>query len=157
LGSVDLVTSKREIKTNVLVRDGNLVVLGGLIDESETEGVSKVPGLGDIPGVGGLFSYKDNKIARRNLMVFLRPRILRDDQLATSHASAKYKGLTHQMNELAERKETKNGEISSPSLPDDVNNLLILPPEFDASSTKRATPAPVVDLSPNKLESATTP
>jgi general secretion pathway protein D len=144
LGSVDLVTSKREIKTNVLVRDGNLVVLGGLIDESETETLSKVPGLGDIPGLGALFSYKDNKIARRNLMVFLRPRILRDDQLATNHAASKYKGLTTQMDALAARKETKDREIAAPTLPDDINQLLILPPAFEPP-VGGAIPAPVVD------------
>jgi general secretion pathway protein D len=134
LGAVDLVTSKREIKTNVLVNDGQMVVLGGLIDESETESLSKVPGLGDIPVLGNLFSYKDNKIVRRNLMVFLRPRIVRDDKLVAAHAAAKYKGVLDQSRGLAERKQTRDREISAPSLPDDVNQLLVLPPPFDDSS-----------------------
>jgi general secretion pathway protein D len=131
LGSVDLVTSKREIKTNVLVNDGNLVVLGGLIDESETEALSKVPGLGDIPFFGGLFSYKENKVVRRNLMVFLRPRILRDDKLASAHAAAKYKTVFDQSRGLAERKQTRDRNIDAPSLPEDINQLLILPPAFE--------------------------
>ena len=144
LGSVDLVTSKREIKTNVLVNDGNLIVLGGLIDESETEALSKVPGLGDIPFLGGLFSYKENKLVRRNLMVFLRPRILRDDKLASAHAAAKYKTVFDQSRGLAERKQTRDRNIDAPSLPEDINQLLILPPAFEPPIGE-VSPAPVVE------------
>jgi general secretion pathway protein D len=150
LGSVDLVTSKREIKTNVLVNDGNVVVLGGLIDESETEALTKVPGLGDIPFLGNLFSYKSNKLSRRNLMVFLRPRILRDDQLASSYAAAKYKTLQTQAQGLSERKQTNDREIASPSLPDDINQLLILPPAFEPPVG--ASPAPVANRSMIRVE-----
>lgn len=133
LGSVDLVTSKREIKTNVQVNDGNLVILGGLIDESETEALSKVPVAGDIPLLGNLFSYTENKIVRRNLMIFLRPRILRDDQLYTSFAATKYKSLQQQAQGLTERKATTDRDIKAPSLPEDINELLILPPIFNES------------------------
>ena len=141
LGAVDLVTSKREIKTNVLVTDGNLVVLGGLIDESEAESLSKVPGLGDIPFFGNLFSYKENKIVRRNLMVFLRPRILRDDQLATAYGASKYRKIQTQSAGLAERKQSRSREITAPSLPVNPNDLLA----DDIEIKQRATPAPVED------------
>jgi general secretion pathway protein D len=151
LGSVDLVTSKREIKTNVLVNDGNVVVLGGLIDESETEALTKVPGLGDIPFLGGLFSYKSNKLSRRNLMVFLRPRILRDDQLANSYAAAKYKTLQTQAQGLSERKQTNDREIASPSLPDDIDQLLILPPAFEPPAGG-SSPEPVPDRGVMRVE-----
>lgn len=141
LGSVDLVTSKREIKTNVLVTDGNLVVLGGLMDESESESLSKVPGLGDIPVLGALFSYKENKIARKNLMVFLRPRIVRDDQLAVAYAASKYNKLQQQSEGLIQRKQTNSRELVSPRLPLNASELLA----EDFVIAKRATPAPVED------------
>lgn len=141
LGSVDLVTSKREIKTNVLVTDGNLVVLGGLMDESESESLSKVPGLGDIPVLGSLFSYKENTVKRKNLMVFLRPRIVRDDQLAVAYAASKYNKLQQQSEGLIERKQTNNRELVSPRLPLNVSELLA----EDFVIAKRANPAPVED------------
>lgn len=159
IGSVDLVTSKREIKTNVIVNDGQLVVLGGLIDESETEALSKVPGLGDIPVLGHLFSYKDNKLVRRNLMVFLRPRILRDDRLAATHAAAKYKALLDQARGLAARKQTRDRDLAPISLPDDVNNLLALPPPFEppVSASVPAVPQGAVRVEPLPPPAPVTP
>lgn len=141
LGSVDLVTSKREIKTNVLVSNGNLVILGGLMDESESESLSKVPGLGDIPVLGSLFSYKENKITRKNLMVFLRPRIVRDDQLAVAYAANKYNKLQQQTESLSERKKNNDRNIPSPRLPLNVSELL----NDDVVIAKREIPAPVED------------
>lgn len=141
LGSVDLVTSKREIKTNVLVGDGNLVVLGGLVDESESESLSKVPGLGDIPVLGHLFSYRENKVSRKNLMVFLRPRIVRDDQLSVAYAASKYYRLQQQAEEMSQRKQQTNPTIESPRFPLNVSELL---PD-NAIILPRATPAPVED------------
>ncbi len=73
-----LTTNKRTIKTTVLVDDGEVVVLGGLIEDDLSESTSKVPVLGDIPILGNLFSTKATKYLKKNLMVFLRPRILRN-------------------------------------------------------------------------------
>ncbi len=84
-----LTTNKRTIKTTVLVDDGEIIVLGGLIEDRLSEGVSKVPLLGDIPLVGTLFSTKKTGYEKKNLMVFLRPRILRSEvsnrELASEH------------------------------------------------------------------------
>ncbi len=74
----DIVTQKREIKTNVLADDGETIVLGGLITEDYRVKVSKVPFLGDIPWLGALFRSTENKREKRNLLIFLRPSILRD-------------------------------------------------------------------------------
>lgn len=71
------ITSKRSIETNVLVDDGQIIVLGGLIDDTMRDGVEKVPGLGDIPVLGHLFKYQTRTRAKRNLMVFLRPTVIR--------------------------------------------------------------------------------
>ncbi len=76
-GAVDLQTSKRQIKTNIIVGDGKMIVLGGLLDERETEVTAKIPGLGDIPLIGGLFRSKQNKREKVNLMIFLRTVIVK--------------------------------------------------------------------------------
>ncbi|MBF6057978.1 MULTISPECIES: type II secretion system secretin GspD [Thiomicrorhabdus] len=89
--AVDIQTSKRQIKTKVIVGDGKVVVLGGLINEKETEVVSKVPGLGDIPGLGALFRSTDNKREKANLMVFLRPVIVRDNMTSDFYSQKKYR------------------------------------------------------------------
>jgi len=75
-----LATTKRSLETNVLVDDGQIIVLGGLIDDKLQDGVEKVPGLGDIPLIGGLFRYKTRNHAKTNLMVFLRPTIIRNSE-----------------------------------------------------------------------------
>jgi general secretion pathway protein D len=71
-------TNKRQIETNVVVDDGGIIVLGGLIEDRFIENRSKVPLLGDIPGVGALFRKESRTKNRTNLMVFLRPVVLRD-------------------------------------------------------------------------------
>lgn len=89
-GASDLVTNKRSIKTSVLVDDGRIVVLGGLIKDDVTETVSKVPGLGDLPLIGKLFSTTSTAFVKTNLMVFLHPMIVRNVDDSTRLASDKY-------------------------------------------------------------------
>ena len=83
-------TNKRSIKTNVLVEDGQILVLGGLIDDQLSESAQKVPLLGDVPLLGNLFRYRNTTKLRRNLMVFLHPVILREPAQATLYTSDKY-------------------------------------------------------------------
>ena len=83
----DIVTNKREIKTTVLADDGETIVLGGLIRDDYQVNKSKVPLLGDIPFIGRLFSSESERRVKRNLLVFLRPKIMlgKDDAIeATS-------------------------------------------------------------------------
>jgi general secretion pathway protein D len=75
-----IITNMRAIETNVLVDDGTIEVLGGLIQDSVTNAKEKVPLLGDLPLVGWLFRYETRRQEKTNLMVFLRPFIVRDDQ-----------------------------------------------------------------------------
>ena len=77
VGSTELIINKREIETTALVDDGDIVVLGGLLDQNETASTQRVPGLGDVPGLGALFRSKVRERGRTNLMVFIRPRIIR--------------------------------------------------------------------------------
>ncbi|OSL45779.1 general secretion pathway protein D [Escherichia coli H605] len=80
----------RTIQNAVLVKTGETVVLGGLLDDFSKEQVSKVPLLGDIPLVGQLFRYTSTERAKRNLMVFIRPTIIRDDDVYRSLSKDKY-------------------------------------------------------------------
>lgn len=84
----DLVLNTREIETTVIVDDGEIVVLGGLLDESERRSATRVPVLGDVPLVGNLFRSRGREGAKTNLMVFIRPRIVGglDDARAVSGA-----------------------------------------------------------------------
>ncbi|WP_153946418.1 type II secretion system secretin GspD [Cupriavidus sp. U2] len=70
-------TNVRSIETNVLVDDGQIIVLGGLIEDNYGDGVQKVPLLGDIPWIGSLFRYENKNRAKTNLLVFLRPYVMR--------------------------------------------------------------------------------
>ena len=92
----DVVTNKRAIKTHVLVEDGQTVVLGGLIEDRFTDTKRKVPGLGSIPGLGHLFSYTRTQKIKSNLMVFIRPVILRDNLSSNFYTSNKYSQLRAQ-------------------------------------------------------------
>ncbi|MGC2049412.1 MAG: type II secretion system secretin GspD [Gallionella sp.] len=85
-----LATTKRSLDTNVLVDDGQIIVLGGLIDDTMQEVFEKVPGLGDIPLIGSLFQYKKRSHIKRNLMVFLRPSIIRTSEQSMSLAGDRY-------------------------------------------------------------------
>ena len=88
--TVDVVTNKRSIKTTVQLEDGELLVLGGLIDDALTENEQKVPFLGDIPGLGVLFRSKKTSTVKRNLMVFIRSTIIKDQNKARLLSSGKY-------------------------------------------------------------------
>ena len=85
-----LITSKRSIETNVLVDDGQIIVLGGLIEDTVNDTVEKVPGLGDIPFLGYLFRYQSKRRGKTNLMVFLRPIVVRNDVQSVALASDRY-------------------------------------------------------------------
>lgn len=84
------IVSKREIKTTVMAEDGATVVLGGLIDEDVQESESKVPLLGDIPLVGQLFRSNKSEKKKRNLMVFIRPTIMREGGVMNEVSQRKY-------------------------------------------------------------------
>jgi general secretion pathway protein D len=85
-----LITTKRALDTNVLVDDGQIIVLGGLIDDTAQDGVEKVPGLGDIPVLGNLFKYRTRGRQKTNLMVFLRPTVIRSNEQSVDVASDRY-------------------------------------------------------------------
>ena len=87
---LDLITNKREIETTVLVDNNQIIVLGGLIDEDTQEVVSKVPLLGSIPLLGRIFQSSSTSTSTKNLMVFLKPTILTNSDLANEISLEKY-------------------------------------------------------------------
>ena len=89
-GAVDLITNKRTLETTVMVDDGDILVLGGLIDDNVSQSEQKIPLLGDIPVLGALFRSTTVNKSKQNLMIFIRPRILRDRSTANYHTARKY-------------------------------------------------------------------
>jgi general secretion pathway protein D len=93
VSTTDLVTNKRTITTRVLVDDGGMIVLGGLIEDRLTESESRVPVLGKIPVIGALFRVRNTQKTKTNLMVFIRPRVLRTAEQAAIETNSKYNYL----------------------------------------------------------------
>jgi general secretion pathway protein D len=128
--SVDISINKREIKTTVIVDDGGTVVLGGLVDEDVQESVSKVPLLGDIPILGHLFKTTTTSKRKRNLMVFIRPTIIRDGATMNEISQRKYNFIRAKQLDRQSQGIPLMPSQESPSLPK-WNDALTLPPSFD--------------------------
>ncbi|HNG66416.1 MAG TPA: type II secretion system secretin GspD [Thauera aminoaromatica] len=126
------VTTKRSIESMVLVDDGAILALGGLVEDSYSGGEEKVPVLGDLPFAGSLFRYDTRKRAKTNLVVFLRPVILRDRESYAALTDSRYDYV------IGRRDQLPSGA-----------NLLRDPPPGE--------PAPVVDLAFRPLQPAATP
>ncbi|HEU4620065.1 MAG TPA: hypothetical protein VFV10_18660, partial [Gammaproteobacteria bacterium] len=116
-GAVDLVTNKRTITTAVFVEDGQILVLGGLMDDNLQQNEQRVPALGRIPGLGWLFRARKTDHTKTNHMVFIRPTILRDSTQARFDTSGKYNFLRALQLEQAEKPVRLMHEEKSPVLP----------------------------------------
>jgi general secretion pathway protein D len=125
IGSKDgLITNKRSIETNVLVDDGAIVVLGGLLQDDTSTSQEKVPGLGDIPLFGNLFKSEVRSRKKTNLMVFLRPVVVRDGAAADALSMGRYEQMRLQ----------QQGFQPLPTGPLPVAGSAVLPP-VDRSPT----------------------
>ena len=102
-GAVDLVTNKRTITTAVLIEDGGVVVLGGLIEDNSVKGENRVPYLGNIPILGLLFKTRNATSTKNNLIMFIRPKILRDQAQAAYETDLKYNYMRDQQRSLDQR------------------------------------------------------
>jgi general secretion pathway protein D len=128
-GQGDIVTNQRTITTTVVVDDGKVLVLGGLIKDDLLENSQKVPLLGDIPLLGALFRSKTVQKIKTNLLIFLRPVILRDEARAMALTNSKYKYIRDlQVEARKEGVPLLSGE-TTPML-QDMENYLELPPVF---------------------------
>lgn len=134
--SVDISINKREIKTTVIVDDGGTIVLGGLIDEDVQESVSKVPLLGDIPILGNLFKSTSTSKRKRNLMVFLKPTIVRDGATMNSISHRKYNYIRALQLKRQQEGVSLMPFTDGPSMPN-WDDELALPPTFEEYLTEK--------------------
>lgn len=102
-GAVDLVTNKRSLKTTVQLQDGEMLILGGLIDEVLIDTQQKVPFLGDIPVIGALFRSKSVSKKKRNLLVFIKANIIKDPAKARMLSHSKYNFMRDEQLKKMER------------------------------------------------------
>ena len=112
-----VITNKRAVESMVLVDDGQIVVIGGLIQDSLRDTVEKVPLLGDIPLLGALFTYNSRQRVKTNLMVFLRPTVLRDAPRAASLTDERYDYILGEQYKAKPPSRLGVPEMESPALP----------------------------------------
>jgi len=98
--SADIITNKRSLESTVLVDNGQIVVLGGLIQDDQQSSVDKVPLLGDIPWIGALFKYESRSRKRTNLMIFLRPVIVKDERGAAAITADRYEYIRNLQSDI---------------------------------------------------------
>lgn len=128
--AVDISINKRAIKTTVMADDGGMVVLGGLIDEDVQESVSKVPLLGDIPILGHLFRSTSTSKRKRNLIVFIRPTIVRDGMSMNKLSHSKYNFIRGEQYKQKEDGIDLMPLTEMPILPK-WDDALVLPPTYE--------------------------
>jgi general secretion pathway protein D len=139
--SADISTNKRSIKTTILIEDGGVIVLGGLMSDTVTESEDRVPGLGAIPIIGNLFKSRSGSRQKKNLLVFIRPRILRDDVQTESLSEGKYNGIRREEQMLHKGHITLLPGQTQPSIPPPP-----IPPQ--SRQTTPSTPTNAVGAAP---------
>lgn len=128
--AVDITTKKRSIKTSLIVEDGQVIVIGGLIDDTVDDTEQKVPGLGDLPLVGDMFKYTKTSKMKRNLMIFIHPTIIRDTATSLAYTHKKYDYIRAKQLERREKGTYRmSDEIQTPLLPK-FEELVKLPAPF---------------------------
>ena len=138
-----LITNKRSIESNVVVDDGGIIVLGGLLSDEFSGNQEKVPGLGDVPLFGNLFKSEARTRKKTNLMVFLRPMVVRDAQQTDALSLDRYEFMR------AGQKEAQ----PTPSAPLGINEAPVMPPQVapNAPANQRGKPpAPLTSVPPAK-------
>ena len=114
----DLITNERKIQTKVLAQDNRVIVLGGLIKDDIQDGSQKIPLLGDIPFLGRLFRTDAVKVTKTNLLIFIRPTIIRDDADMEGATADKYRYIRDQQKQRQERGLMFLGDDQLPVLPE---------------------------------------
>ncbi len=128
-----LITNKRSIESSILVEDGGIVVIGGLLQDEYSNNQEKVTGLGDIPIIGSLFKSESRRRKKTNLMVFLRPVVVRDAQSTES--------LSYDRYDIMRVLQKDTQPASSVVVP--INEAPVLPPQAPVESRKPM-PAPLI-------------
>jgi general secretion pathway protein D len=156
--SADISTNKRSIKTTVLIEDGGIIVLGGLMSDTVTESEDRVPGLGAIPIIGNLFKSRSGSRQKKNLMVFIRPRIMRDADVTESTSEQKYDEVRRMQQGITGGHVTLLPGEKQPVVPP-IPSGIALPPAPPPSETnpQGATPNPPPQQLTVPLPPATSP
>jgi general secretion pathway protein D len=115
--SADISTNKRNIKTTILMDDEGIIVLGGLMKDTVSESEDRVPGLGAIPVLGNLFKSRSGSRQKTNLLVFLRPKILRDQSATEATSTSQYNAIRGEEQSLHKGKITLLPGETQPSIP----------------------------------------
>jgi general secretion pathway protein D len=134
----DLITNERKIKTKVLASDRRMSVLGGLIKEDVQNSTQKVPFLGDIPFLGRLFRSDAEKITKTNLLIFIRPTIIRDDEQVAGATADKYRYIRQEQQRRIEAGLMYLPDEELPLLPeweDQIKQLEEIKRESEAATT----------------------
>jgi len=112
-----VITNKRAVESTILVDEGKIVVIGGLIQDTVNDSVQKVPLLGDLPILGGLFRYKSRSHNKTNLMIFLRPTLIRDSKRADAYTGERYDYILGEQEKAKPQHDPILPDIQSPILP----------------------------------------
>ncbi len=142
-GSANIKTNLRTMKTTVMVDSGQVLVLGGLIKDDVKEGNSRIPLLGDIPFLGALFRNKTSSKTKTNLMVFLRPTVIRDVETGIRVTNGKYDYIR---NKQAEMRDNGVGMISDKEIPvlPDLKDFVGVPRKEEKKERSEPIVAPAV-------------
>lgn len=143
-----IITNKRSLESTVLADEGQIIVLGGLIQDSITGSEGKVPLLGDIPVLGNLFRYDSRRRTKTNLMVFIRPYVLRTAESSQGLTQSRYEYLRGQQNAVQLRNHPFLPDMNSPSLPTLEQPTTALPVEplsTDLPQEQTATDLPIAE------------
>jgi general secretion pathway protein D len=138
----------RVIENNVIADDGQIIVLGGLIEDTASDSVEKVRGLGDIPVLGNLFKYNTRARKKTNLMVFLRPVVIRNKEQSMSLAADRYDYMRASGAEFKPSDTILMRQLGQPQLPQLNNGVPVGSPTLAAP----VPPAPVPKLAPGAAE-----
>jgi general secretion pathway protein D len=144
-------TNKRSIDSTVLVDDGQIIVLGGLIQDDVNNGVDKVPLLGDIPLLGNLFRYEKRNREKTNLMVFLRPVVLRDSASASAVTGERYDYIRKEQIQVKPEYNFMLPDMPVPTLPDAgpySDNARLLNRPVPNKNIPQVAPVPMPEPSP---------
>lgn len=112
-----IITNKRSIESNVLVETGNIIVLGGLVEDRVTGNEEKVPGIGDVPFLGQFFRYDNRRRVKTNLMVFLRPVVVRNEDQAQGIVTNRYDYMRSQQQQNQPESRFGLPDMKAPVLP----------------------------------------
>ncbi|WP_460128317.1 type II secretion system secretin GspD [Pseudomonas sp. H1_D05] len=138
--SAGIVTNKRAIDTSILLDDGQIMVLGGLLQDGYSQSNDAVPWLGSLPGIGALFRNERRAITKTNLMVFLRPYIIRDSEAGRSITLNRYDFMRRAQGGLQPERSWAMPDMQAPQLPTAAQGVPSSVPASGPRATIKAVP-----------------